>query len=63
VAFNVPYVLVPQDGEGIEAIGVAHPGIYDGGQIADLQTQVVAQYKTAGCSTYRLIRVTSDQAN
>ena len=63
VAFNVPYVLVPQDGEGIEAIGVAHPGIYDGGQIADLQTQVVAQYKTAGCSTYRLIRVTSDKAN
>ncbi|HYA69324.1 MAG TPA: hypothetical protein VED63_11380 [Acidimicrobiales bacterium] len=62
VVFHVPYVLVPDGDVGINAIGVAHPGIYDGGTVGNLQTEVVAQYTTAGCPSYRLIRVVGDGA-
>ena len=60
VAFGVPYLLVPDGDKGIEAIGLAHPGIFDGGQVGDLRTEVVAEYQTQGCPTYRLLRVLRD---
>jgi len=62
VAFSVPYVLVPDgSGEGVSNIEVAHPGIFAGGQVGDLLTSVTHQYQTAGCITFRLIRILSDQ--
>jgi hypothetical protein len=60
VAFHVPYVLIPDGDFGINAIGVAHPGIFGGGTVGNLQTEVVAQYTAVGCPTYRLIRVVGD---
>jgi hypothetical protein len=60
LAFDVPYLLVPAGDNGIEAIGLAHPGIFEGGRVGSLQTEVVGEYKTAGCPTYRLIRIVSD---
>jgi hypothetical protein len=60
VAFHVPYLLVPNADRGIEAISLAHPGIFAGGQIGDLETKVIAEFKSSSCPTYRLIRVLSD---
>jgi hypothetical protein len=60
LAFNVPYLLVPNGDRGIEAIGLVHPGIFEGGRVGALQTKVIADYKTTGCPEYRLIRVVSD---
>ena len=60
LAFDVPYLLVPNGDRGIEAIGLVHPGIFQGGRIGSLDTKVVADFKTTGCPEYRLIRVVSD---
>ncbi len=62
VPFHVPYLLVPNADKGIEAIGVAHPGIYNGGVVDNLRTSVVAEWHTPGCPDYRLIHVLSDGA-
>ena len=60
LVFDVPYLLVPNGDQGIEAIGLVHPGIFAGGRIGTLDTKVVDEFKTPGCPTYRLIRVVSD---
>lgn len=60
LAFGVSYLLVPDNDQGIDAISVAHPGIFLGGRTGDMQTQIVAQYKTTGCPEYRLLRVISE---
>ncbi len=60
VAFHVPYVLVPNGENGIEAISLAHPGIYGGGQVGSLSTHVVKEFDTPGCPAYRLVRVDAD---
>jgi hypothetical protein len=62
VTFHVPYLLVPNGDTGIEAIGVAHPGIYAGGIVGGLRTEVVGEYATKGCPTYRLLHVIDDGA-
>ncbi len=60
IAFGVPYLLVPDADFGIDAINVAHPGIFDGGRVGDLRTKVVAEYSTPGCPIYHLIHVLGD---
>lgn len=60
LAFGVKYLLVPNGDEGIDAISLAHRGIYAGGKTGDLRTRVAEQYATSGCPTYRLLRVTSN---
>ena len=47
LAFDVPYLLVPNGDRGIEAISLVHPGIFEGGRVGSLQTKVVADFKHA----------------
>ena len=63
IAFHVPYVLVPNADSGIDAISVAHPGIYNGGTRRNgLHTQIVDHIPHAACPDYRLIRILSDSS-
>lgn len=59
-AFRVPYVLVPNADLGIEAIGLEHPGIFSAANTDGLRTEIVGEWQTTGCPTYRLIHVVSD---
>lgn len=60
LAFHVRYFLVPNGDEGIEAISLAHPHVYDGGEQGAFVTRVVGEYRTQGCPTYRLLRIVRD---
>jgi hypothetical protein len=61
VAFHVPYVLVPDADTGIDAISVAHPGIFNGGTVDGFDTKVIATFHTPACPDYRLIQIVNDQ--